>query len=142
MAHIRSPARKIIFETLGSSNFYVTFAIMEEIRQVIAYKNYFEDFLLAQPVKVQDKIYKIIEAIETLERIPANYLKLIQGTKGLYEARIQLGSDIWRVFCFFDQGKLVILLNGFVKKTQKTPRKEIDKALGLMNSYYEEKNKK
>lgn len=112
---------------------------MEKIRQVIAYKNYFEDFLLAQPVKVQDKVYKIIEAIETLERIPANYLKFIQGTKGLYEVRIQLGSDIWRVFCFFDQGKLVILLNGFVKKTQKTPRKEIDKALGLMNSYYEEK---
>ena len=115
---------------------------MDKIRQVIAYKDYFEDFLLKQPEKVQDKVYKIIEAIETLERIPANYLKLIQGTKGLYEARIQLGSDIWRVFCFFDQGKLVILLNGFAKKTQKTPRKEIDKALGLMNSYYEEKNKK
>ena len=64
---------------------------MEKIRQVIAYKNYFEDFLFAQPVKVQDKIYKIIEAIETLERIPANYLKFIQGTKGLYEARIQWG---------------------------------------------------
>ena len=59
---------------------------MEKIRQVIAYKNFFEDFLLAQPVKVQNKIYKIIEAIETLERIPANYLKFIQGTKGLYEA--------------------------------------------------------
>ncbi|MEE4287415.1 MAG: type II toxin-antitoxin system RelE/ParE family toxin [Mariniphaga sp.] len=115
---------------------------MEKIRQVIAYKNYFEDFLLVQPVKVQDKIFKIIEAIETFERIPSNYLKFIQGTKGLYEARIQLGSDTWRVFCFFDQGKLVILLNGFVKKTQKTPRKEIDKALALMNSYYEEKNKK
>jgi phage-related protein len=115
---------------------------MERIRQVIAYKNYFEDFLLEQPKKVQDKIYKIVEAIETLERIPANYLKFIEGTKGLYEARIQLGSDIWRVFCFFDKGKLVILLNGFVKKTQKTPRKEIDKALGLMNNYYEEKNKK
>ncbi len=115
---------------------------MEKIRQVIAYKNYFEDFLLSQPMKVQDKIYKIIEAIETLERIPANYLKLIQGTKGLYEARIQLGSDIWRVFCFFDHGKLVVLLNGFVKKRQKTPRKEIDKALGLMNSYNEENSKK
>ncbi len=115
---------------------------MEKIRQVIAYKNFFEDFLLAQPEKVQDKIFKVIEAIETLERIPANYLRYLQGTNGLYEARIQLGSDIWRVFCFFDQGKLVILLNGFVKKTQKNPRKEIDKALGLMNKYYEEKSKK
>ena len=54
---------------------------MERIRQVIAYKNYFEDFLLEQPKKVQDKIYKIVEAIETFERIPANYLKFIEGTQ-------------------------------------------------------------
>jgi phage-related protein len=62
--------------------------------------------------------------------------------KGLYEARIKLGSDIWRVFCFFDKGKLVILLNGFTKKTQKTPKKEIDKAVRLMKEYYEDKNKR
>jgi phage-related protein len=61
--------------------------------------------------------------------------------KGLFEARIKLGSNIWRVFCFFDKGKLVILLNGFVKKTQKTPKKEIDKAVLLMKEYYEQKNK-
>jgi phage-related protein len=64
-------------------------------------------------------------------------LKLISGTNGLYEARIQLGSDIWRVFCFFDKGRLVILLNGFQKKTEKTPKNEIDKAINLMNEYYE-----
>src|SRR5690606_17674660 len=113
----------------------------EKVRQVIAYKNHFEDFLIKQPIKVQNKIYKIIEAIETLERVPANYLKAITGTKGLYEARIKLGSDIWRVFCFFDHGKLVILLNGFAKKSQKTPKKEIEKAIKLMDSYYTEKNK-
>ncbi|MFN5829204.1 MAG: type II toxin-antitoxin system RelE/ParE family toxin, partial [Bacteroidota bacterium] len=62
---------------------------MEKIREVISYKNYFEDFLLQQPQKVQDKIYKIIEAIETLEGVPTNYLKSLEGTKGLYEARIQ-----------------------------------------------------
>jgi len=110
---------------------------MEKIREIIAYKNYFEDFLKSQPVKVQNKIFKIIEAIETLERIPTTYLKLISGTNGLYEARIQLGSDIWRVFCFFDKGRLVILLNGFQKKTEKTPKNEIDKAISLMNEYYE-----
>lgn len=110
---------------------------MEKIREIIAYKNYFEDFLVQQPVKVQDEIFKILEAIETLERIPTTYLKLIVGTNGLYEARIQLGSDIWRVFCFFDRGKLVILLNGFQKKTQKTPTKEIEKAKHLMKEYYE-----
>ena len=111
-----------------------------KVREVISYKNYFEDFLLEQPRKVQDKIFKIIEAIETLERVPSNYLKSMEGTNGLYEARIQLASNIWRVFCFFDNGKLVILLNGFQKKTQKTPKNEIDKALRLMNQYYQEKS--
>ncbi|MGV8139384.1 MAG: type II toxin-antitoxin system RelE/ParE family toxin [Mangrovibacterium sp.] len=64
-------------------------------------------------------------------------IKQITGTNGLYEARIQLGTDIWRVFCFFDKGRLVILLNGFQKKTQKTPKNEIEKALILMKEYYE-----
>ncbi|MCD8408677.1 type II toxin-antitoxin system RelE/ParE family toxin [Tenacibaculum finnmarkense genomovar ulcerans] len=89
---------------------------------------------------VQDKIFKVIEIIETYERVPTQYLKAMAGTSGLYEARIKLASNIWRVFCFFDKGKLVILLNGFQKKTQKTPKKEIKKALILMNSYFEEKN--
>jgi phage-related protein len=112
-----------------------------KIREVIAFRNYFEDFLLAQPPKVQAKIFKVINAIEVLERIPSRYLKFIVGTKGLYEARVQLGSDIWRIFCFFDDDKLVILLNGFQKKTQKTPKNEIDKAVGLMQAYYEQKIK-
>lgn len=112
-----------------------------KVREVIAFENHFENFLLEQPKKVQDKIFKIIEAIETLERVPSNYLKAMEGTNGLYEARIQLGSNIWRVFCFFDNGKLVILLNGFQKKTQKTPKIEIEKALRLMTKYYNEKSK-
>ncbi len=114
---------------------------MDRIREVIAYKSYFEDFLKRQPIKVQDKIFKVIEAIETLERVPANYLKALEGTKGLYEARIQLASNIWRVFCFFDKGKLVVLLNGFTKKSQKTPPNEIKKAMKLMQEYIELKNK-
>lgn len=112
---------------------------MEKIREIIAYKYYFEEFLIKQPIKVQNKIFKILEAIETLERIPTNYLKLIAGSNGLYEARIQLGTDIWRVFCFFDSGRLVILLNGFQKKTEKTPKNEIEKAIILMKEYYENK---
>ncbi|MCF6141074.1 type II toxin-antitoxin system RelE/ParE family toxin [Flavobacterium sp. K77] len=112
-----------------------------KVREVIAYENHFEDFLLEQPQKVQDKIFKIIEAIETLERVPSNYLKSMEGTNGLFEARIQLGSNIWRVFCFFDNGKLVILLNGFQKKMQKTPKNELEKALKLMAKYYSEKTK-
>lgn len=115
---------------------------MTKVREVIAFEDHFESFLMKQPKKVQNKIYKIIEAIETLERVPSNYLKSIVGSKGLYEARIKLGSNIWRVFCFFDDGKLVILLNGFTKKSEKTPIKEIDKANRLMVKYYNQKKQK
>lgn len=69
-------------------------------------------------------------------------MKHIVGINGLYEARIQLGSNIWRVFCFFDGDKLVILMNGFQKKTQKTPKNEIEKALKIMADYYEQKSNK
>ncbi len=115
---------------------------MNKVRQVIAYKSYFEDFLQNQTVKVQDKIFKVIEIIETYERVPSQYLKAITGVDGLFEARIKLASDIWRVFCFFDKGKLVILLNGFQKKTQKTPKREIQKAAKLMEEYYIDKKRR
>ncbi|HAC16908.1 MAG TPA: addiction module toxin RelE [Bacteroidetes bacterium] len=106
------------------------------IRQVVEFENHFSDFLKQQPKNVQNKIFKVLEAIETLERVPSTYLRAIIGSNGLYEARIKLGSNIWRVFCFFDDGNLVILLNAFTKKTQKTPRAEIERALKLMQKYY------
>jgi phage-related protein len=112
-----------------------------KIRTVVAYKHYFKDFLTGLSPKVQDKIYKIIEIIEYQQRISEKYLKHIEGQKGLYEARILLGTDIWRVFCFFDEGRLVILLNGFQKKTQKTPKSEIDKAIKLMKEYFDDKKR-
>jgi phage-related protein len=102
------------------------------IREVVAFENHFSDFLKQQPKRVQDKIFRVIEAVETLKRVPSVYLRYIVGSNGLYEFRIRLGSDIWRVFCFFDEGRLVILLNAFVKKTQKTPSSEIEKAKRLM----------
>lgn len=110
-------------------------------REVVTYKEYFDDFFKAQPQKVRDKIIKVLDIIEQVERIPATYLKYIEGTNGLFEVRVQLGSDIFRIFCFFDGNKFVILLTGFQKKTQKTPPKEIDRAVRLMNEYHEEKRK-
>lgn len=112
----------------------------KKIREVIEYESHFSNFLKNQPSKVQNKIFKIIEIIETIDRIPTTYFKLIKGTNGLYEARIKLGSDIWRVFCFFDEGRLVILLNGFVKKTQKTPLLELNRAINLKQKYFTEKS--
>ncbi|MEM9339691.1 MAG: type II toxin-antitoxin system RelE/ParE family toxin, partial [Bacteroidota bacterium] len=63
----------------------------------------------------------------------------LKGKDGLYEVRVQVGNNIFRIFCFFDKGQLVVLMNGFQKKTQKTPKKEIDKALKIKREYEQEK---
>ena len=110
-------------------------------RQVIVYKDYFQTFFAKQDRKVQDKIIKILDIIEQLERIPESYMKYIVETDGLYEIRVQLGRRIFRIFCFFDGDKVVILLTGFQKKTQKTPSREIQKAIKLRHTYFEEKRK-
>lgn len=73
--------------------------------------------------------------VEDLQRVPETYLKHIENTDGLYEVRVQQGNDIFRIFCFFDQGQLVVLANGFQKKTQKTPKKEIEMALRIKAEY-------
>ena len=109
-------------------------------REVILYKDYFEDFFKQQSRKVQDKIIKVLDILETVERVPITYLKYVEGTNGLFEIRVQLGSDIFRIFCCFDGNKLVVLFSGFQKKNQKTPSKKIDRALRIMNEYYNDKN--
>ncbi len=77
--------------------------------------------------------------IEEIQHVPETYLKHIEGTNGLYEIRIQISSDIFRIFCFFDKGKLIVLANGFQKKTQKTPKQEIKNALKIMEDYHGQK---
>ena len=72
-----------------------------KVREVIVYKHYFEEFFAAQPQKVRDKIIKVLDIIEQIERVPAQYLKFIEGTNGLFEVRVQLASNIFRIFCFF-----------------------------------------
>lgn len=96
---------------------------------------------MAQQPKVRDKIIKILDIIEQVDRIPSNYLKYMEGTNGLFEVRVQFGNNIFRIFCFFDGNRFVILLTGFQKKTQKTPPEEIARAVRLMEEYYEEKRK-
>lgn len=108
-------------------------------REVITYKNYFEDFFKVQPRKVQDKIIKVLDILETVERVPVSYLKYIEGTNGLFEVRVQFGSDIFRIFCCFDGNRLIVLFSGFQKKTQNTPPKEIDRAVRIMNDYFHNK---
>ncbi|MEQ9218260.1 MAG: type II toxin-antitoxin system RelE/ParE family toxin [Cyclobacteriaceae bacterium] len=107
----------------------------KKIRTVIFYKDYFESFFVKQNEKVQKKTIWTINLIEEIQNVPEMYLKHIKGTDGLYEVRVQVGSNIFRIFCFFDQGQLVVLMNGFQKKTQKTPKTEIEKALKIKKEY-------
>ena len=114
---------------------------MEKRRQLIFFRNYFWEFFDAQTERVKDKIDYVLYLVTVAERIPAKFFQQITGTDGLYEIRIEFESNIYRIFCCFDEGKLVVLFNGFQKKTQKTPVKEIEKAQSLKNEYFENKNK-
>ena len=111
-------------------------------REIKFYKHYFNEFYVAQTDKVRKKIAQTLVWLQTLDRLPVTILKSIEGKKGLFEIRVEFGGDIFRVFCCFDEGSLVILFNGFQKKTQKTPSGEIDKAERLMKEYFESKESK
>ncbi|MGD9557390.1 MAG: type II toxin-antitoxin system RelE/ParE family toxin [Mangrovibacterium sp.] len=108
-------------------------------RNIIFYKDYFEKFFVQQRQKVRDKIIWTFVLIEDLPRVPEIYLKHVESTEGLYEIRVQTGSDIYRIFCFFDKGQLVVIANGFQKKSQKIPNQEIELALKIKREYEDEK---
>jgi len=110
-------------------------------RELFYYKDYFKNFYSQQSPKVQKKILWTLRVVEDLDRIPEIYFKHLENADGLYEIRVQSGSDIFRIFCFFDKNNLVIIEQGFQKKTQKTPPKEIERALRIKKEYYEEKQK-
>lgn len=110
-----------------------------KVRTIIIYKDYFNSFFIKQGSKAKDKIIWTFTLIEKLHRVPENYLKHLEGTDGLYEIRVQKGNDIFRVFCFFDQGQLVVVTSGFQKKKQKTPSQEIEKAIKIKKEYFDEK---
>lgn len=106
------------------------------IREIIFYENHFIEFYQVQNDKVKEKIKYVLELIKQVEKIPEKFLKHLTGTDGLYEVRIAYQSNIYRIFCCFDKGKLVVLFNGFQKKTQKTPANEMEKALKLKGEYF------
>ncbi len=110
---------------------------MDKRRQLIYFKNYYWDFFNSQTEKVKDKIDYVLFLVTVAERIPKKFFDQIIGCEGLYEIRIEFESNIFRIFCCFDEGNLVVLFNGFQKKEQKTPKKEIDKALRIKHEYFE-----
>ena len=111
----------------------------QKYRTIIFYKDYFEQFFVKQRDKVKSKIIWTLNLVEELERVPESYLKHIENTNGLFEIRVQQGRNIFRIFCFFEENRLIVLNNGFQKKTQKTPKKEIEKALKIKEEYENQK---
>jgi phage-related protein len=108
-------------------------------RELIFYKEVFWDFYNVLDLKAQRKVEWILGLVRDLPIIPANYFKSIQGEIGLYEIRVQSGSMAFRIFCFMNNQRGIVLLNGFIKKTNRTPRREIDKAVKLKSDYINEK---
>ena len=81
-----------------------------------------------------------MQLLSILDRVPEKYFKHVTGSTGLFEIRVEAGSDIYRIFSFFDKGQLIVLINGFQKKSQKTPKNEIELAEKLKKQYFDEKD--
>lgn len=112
---------------------------MEGIRKIKVFKTYYKEFYLAQTTEVRAKIDYVIELIKVLDRVPKTFFKQIEGVTGLFEIRVEYAGNIYRIFCCNDEGQLVILFNGFQKKSEKTPTNEIQKAKFIMNEYFNSK---
>ncbi len=114
---------------------------MNKKRQLIFFKEYYWDFFNKQTEKTKDKIDYVLFLVTLADKIPRKFFEQMTEYDGLFAIRIEFESNIYRIFCCFDKGNLVVLFNGFQKKTQKTPKKEIEKAMRIMQEYYDHKNK-
>ncbi len=112
---------------------------MQKKREFYLYEDRFMNWYQQLDKKVQEKIDWVFELVKTVPVIPQKYFRYIENTEGLYEIRVEYESNIYRIFCFFDNGNLIILVNGFQKKTQKTPMHEIRLALKLKKQYFSNK---
>lgn len=114
---------------------------MERYRQIIYFKDYFFDFFEQQTEKVKEKIDYVLFVVTVAARIPQKFFQHLEGTNGLYEIRVEFQGNIYRIFCCFDEGQVVVLFNGFQKKSQKTPSGELEKAMKIRNEYFDKKLK-
>ena len=106
-------------------------------RRILTYGGYFERFLQGLTQKEQEKVKYGLLLLKSLERVPTKFVKHIR--EGIYELRTEYNSNIFRVFFIFDDGNVVVLFNGFQKKSQKTPEKEIETAIRIKGEYYADK---
>lgn len=108
-------------------------------RKLSTYGKYFFDFYNKLDEDLQEKIDWVFELIKSVDHIPKKYFQHVENSDGLFEIRIEFESNIYRIFCFFDEGNLVILINAFQKKTQKLPKSELDFAKNLKKQYFIDK---
>lgn len=115
---------------------------MECKRKILFFGDYFLDFYSKQDLKTQEKIDFVLDLIRNIERVPNKFLKYLEGTDSLYEVRVLTNKKKIRIFSFFDEGNLVILINGFIKKTDKTPKNELELGIRLKEEYFKEKSER
>ncbi|MCX6149704.1 MAG: type II toxin-antitoxin system RelE/ParE family toxin [Ignavibacteriales bacterium] len=108
-------------------------------RKILFFGDYFLDFYSKQELKTKEKIDFVLDLIRNVERVPIKFLKYLEGTDGLYEVRVLIHKNNIRIFGFFDEGNLIILINGFIKKTNKTPKNELELGIKLKEEYFLEK---
>ncbi|PZX20019.1 phage derived Gp49-like protein DUF891 [Breznakibacter xylanolyticus] len=109
------------------------------IRRVITYKDNFVNFYKSQDSKIQEKIEYVLDLVRFERQVPNKFYKILENTDGIWEVRVITTFKSIRILCFQDKGDLVVLTNCFVKKTQKTPQKEIKLAKRLKEAYLNEK---
>ena len=109
---------------------------MNQERKLVFYRNHFNEFFDKQSEKAKEKIDYVLFLLTHIDKVPEKFLKHIEGQKRLYEIRVEHSNNVFRIFCFFDKGKIVVLLNGYQKKAQKTSMKEIEMANKLMSEYF------
>jgi phage-related protein len=109
------------------------------IRKILAYKDNFIDFYTSQDLKIQEKIEYVLDLVRFERQVPKKFFKLLENTDGIWEVRVITTFKSIRILCFQDKGNLVVLTNCFLKKTKKTPMKEIKLAEKLKKDYLIEK---
>lgn len=112
---------------------------MKQTREIIFYKHYFPEFYANQTVQVKEKIGYVFKVIRTVDKVPSKFLKHLTESNGLYEIRVEANSNIYRIFSCFDEGKIIVLFNGFQKKSNKTNKSELKKAKKLKDEYFKSK---
>ena len=109
---------------------------MEKVRQIKLFRSYYKDFYVALTQNVRDKMNFVLRMVETQRIIPKKFFRVLEGSDGIYEIRVEVESNIYRVFCCMDEGAVVVLFHGIQKKSQKTPAKEIRRAEAIKKEYF------